>query len=122
MTKNQDPLKKIYLLLYVDDIILMGPDEYSCIKVREWLGRKFDLTTGDLSKYLGMNLEVNPGRITLSLLKYISKSIVEDFGITAKSKRNVPISKNPNKTKEQQDLKVALEKKGLSTAVNLRDY
>jgi hypothetical protein len=62
-----------WLLLYVDDQLLVGPDLTTLQAVIALLAAQFDLTDmGDASFYVGVDLVITPGRVALSQQRYIA--------------------------------------------------
>ena len=59
---------KTIFLVYVDDGILAGPDEGDINQIMTELSSRFELTDeGDLSDYLGVNIDVSPDKATIKL-------------------------------------------------------
>jgi len=62
-----------WLLLYVDDQLLIGPDLDILLKVITHLGTLFSLTDmGPAQFYLGVDINITPGRVALSQHRYIT--------------------------------------------------
>ncbi len=75
----------IFISVYVDDLLIFGADIDPCIDdVMQNLGDRFQMTgLGDVSHYLGMEVDVNFGkkRITFRQLTY-PKKILERYGMS----------------------------------------
>ena len=55
----------IYLAVYVDDLLIIGPNETDIIKIKFELSKKFDIEDeGDVSFVLGMKIERDRERKT----------------------------------------------------------
>jgi hypothetical protein len=62
-----------WLLLYVDDQLLVGPDLNLLQAVVALLQARFDLTNmGDAKFYVGVDIDITPGRVALSQRRYIA--------------------------------------------------
>jgi histone deacetylase 1/2 len=62
-----------WLLLYVDDQLMVGPDLNMLQAVIAVLSVEFDLTDmGDASFYVGVDMAITPGRVALSQKRYIA--------------------------------------------------
>jgi hypothetical protein len=74
-------------LVYVDDGILAGPSKQEIDLIIEQLGKRYNLTDeGDLTDYLGVNIDHLPdGRIKLSQPHLINQ-IIEDVNFTDETK------------------------------------
>lgn len=81
--------KQIYLLVYVDDILLASQDSAEIDRVACALGKEFDITDlGEPSFFLGLEIQRSGGNYSISLENYIDK-IVARFGLqSAKSARS----------------------------------
>ncbi|KAH0813995.1 hypothetical protein GEV33_008796 [Tenebrio molitor] len=72
---------KIYLLLYVDDIILAGDDKTTLDQVTAALKREFSMSDlGELRNFLGMSITRNDNEMALSQFGYIKKLLTR-FGV-----------------------------------------
>jgi len=91
--------KEVYILVYVDDILLLGPNGAELKKVQQQLAKKFNLTfEPTLSKYLGINVHHEPekGTIQLSLSRY-GLFTRDRYNLNTQSKPyNVPLTLDPN--------------------------
>jgi histone deacetylase 1/2 len=68
-----------WLLLYVDDQLLIGPDEAILEGVITLLAVRFQLTDmGNAKFYLGVDMDISPGRVALSQKRYI-KDLLQKF-------------------------------------------
>ena len=71
----------IYLVVYVDDIVVGAKDEKIINEVYDTLKKKFDMINlGDLNYFLGMEIKCEAGRYSLSLSSYIDH-VVDKFGL-----------------------------------------
>lgn len=80
--------KKVYILYYVDDIIIGCNDEKEIDDVHEQLSKQFETTgLGELKYFLGLEIERVNGNYSLCLKGYIQR-VAESFGLgSAKSAR-----------------------------------
>lgn len=71
----------VYILIYVDDIVVGCKDDYQTAKVYESLKEHFDVANlGDLSFFLGMQIERKDGNYSISLSGYIDQ-VADRFGM-----------------------------------------
>ena len=91
----------VYVLVYVDDIIIAAPDDGLINDVREMLRRRFK--TKNMTKlewYLGMRVErYFNGEIHLSQESYIDR-VLERFEMAKCKPRSIPMNKNLKLSKE----------------------
>ena len=72
---------KLYLLLYVDDIILTGNDEHLIKEVKKALLSEFDMKDlGDLHFFLGLEIKYTSEGIMLSQQKY-ARDLIHKAGL-----------------------------------------
>ncbi len=73
---------QLFLALYVDDLLLFGFDESCLTNIQDQLRARFKMTDlGEISYYLGMEVDVETERISLRQTTYIKK-ILERFQMT----------------------------------------
>ena len=84
--------------LYVDDILIMGPDKNKVEGVKKYLAEKFnkikDLKT--VEKYLGLKVQREGKQVILSQADYVEDIIMEFSKIRTIRPRNTPIQKDLN--------------------------
>ena len=88
--------KKIILLLYVDDLVLAAPSKDLINWIRMKLHKEFEMTDlGDLSTFLGLEIERNRSQRTLHLSQrtYIIK-ILTEYGMLASNPTPTPADVN----------------------------
>jgi len=87
----QHELKKIYILLYVDDC-LVASENIKCIKefVKE-LNNYFEVKITSLADFLGFSIVQNEKFIEISAQNYIKKTLVE-IGLTQCKPVSTPVS------------------------------
>ncbi|XLR32196.1 hypothetical protein S83_060096 [Arachis hypogaea] len=86
--------KIVYLLVYVDDIILASPSKDMMHKVQKLLEASFKLKIlGDLKYFLGLELARSSDGIVLSQRKY-TLSILEDTNFTDSKFVSLPMEAN----------------------------
>ncbi|XP_025670273.1 uncharacterized mitochondrial protein AtMg00810-like [Arachis hypogaea] len=86
--------KIVYLLVYVDDIILASPSKDMMHKVQKLLEASFKLKIlGDLKYFLGLELARSSDGIVLSQRKY-ALSILEDTNFTDSKSVSLPMEAN----------------------------
>jgi len=82
-TKSNDSVK-MFLLLYVDDILLFRNCNTEIRRLKEVLSKSFKMKDmGKISKYLGMNIEqdLKKGITKISQTEYL-KNILEIYGMS----------------------------------------
>ena len=92
-----------FIVLYVDDILLMGNDTPSLKAVKTWLGSNFSMKDlGDASYILGMRIYRDRSRrmIGLSQSTYIDK-VLHRFGMQNAKRGYVPVSQGITISKDQ---------------------
>ena len=92
-----------FIVLYVDDILLMGNDIPSLKAVKTWLGSNFSMKDlGDASYILGMRIyrERSSRMIGLSQSTYIDK-VLHRFGMQNAKRGYVPVSQGIAISKDQ---------------------
>jgi hypothetical protein len=84
----------LLLGVYVDDLIICGPDKNKIAKFKEQMCRIFSMSDlGMLSYYLGMEVKQSPGQITICQRAYATK-IVEQCGMTGCNPVDTPMEQN----------------------------
>ncbi|KAL0458234.1 UNVERIFIED_CONTAM: Retrovirus-related Pol polyprotein from transposon RE1 [Sesamum latifolium] len=79
------------LLVYVDDILIMGPEESSIIAVKTHLDTLFTIKDLGYAKYfLGLEIARSPTGIAITQQKYIS-NIISDTGLTTANAVSTPL-------------------------------
>ena len=64
----------VILVLYVDDLVIIGNNEAHIKQVKEELKERFKMTDlGTLHYYLGVEISQHPNQIFLSQTKYATK-------------------------------------------------
>ena len=92
-----------FIVLYVDDILLMGNDILTLKAVKTWLGSNFSMKDlGDASYILGMRIyrERSSRMIGLSQSTYIDK-VLHRFGMQNAKRGYVPVSQGITISKDQ---------------------
>lgn len=89
----------IFVLIYVDDIMVMAKTMSSLRKIKSALSEKFDIKDlGEIKQYLGIEITRNKdGIFQLNQSKYIKK-IASDFGLAMAKASNIPMQANYGKT------------------------
>lgn len=93
-----DTSSKLYLLLYVDDILLFGTDEREVEHIKHILTKNFkmkDLGLDILIEYLGINIQqnLNKGMTVINRTTYLKK-VLNKFGMTHCKPASTPLDKN----------------------------
>ncbi|KMQ87101.1 transposon unclassified [Lasius niger] len=94
-TKCNDSVK-MFVLLYVDDILLFGNCNTEIRRLKEVLSKSFKMKDmGRITKYLGMNIEqdLEKGITKISQTEYL-KNILEIYGMSECKPLSLPIDKN----------------------------
>ena len=84
----------VYLAVYVDDLLIIGPNETDIIKIKSELSQKFDIEDkGDVSFVLGMKIDRDRERKTLTITqKQYAEDVAKKFRMeNAKCKTGIPI-------------------------------
>ena len=103
----------VFLILYVDDILLIGNDIPKLLKVKQWLGKCFSMKDlGEAETILGIRIYKNRSKrlLGLSQEKYIDK-VLKWFRMTHSKKGFVPSQQG-----------VVLSKKDSPSAREQREY
>ena len=84
--------RQLFLALYVDDLLLFGSDESCLTNIQDQLRARFKMTDlGEISHYLGMEVDVETERISLRQTTYIKK-ILERFQMTDCKPSSIPMN------------------------------
>jgi hypothetical protein len=76
-----DPRTGIFLAMYVDDLLLFGPNLDDLQDIQDQLKQRFKMTDlGQLSHYLGMEITITPGKLVLTQSTYLKK-VLNQFGM-----------------------------------------
>jgi hypothetical protein len=71
----------IFLAMYVDDLLLFGPNLNDLQDIQDQLKQRFKMTDlGQLSHYLGMKITITPGKLVLTQSTYLKK-VLNQFGM-----------------------------------------
>ena len=83
--------KKQYIAIYVDDLLLFGADIPRLEFIQKQLSDRFKMTDlGDVSHYLGMEVDVDVGKsITIRQTTYLK--VLERFGMTDCKPSSIPM-------------------------------
>ena len=95
--------KVVFLVLYVDDILLIGNDVESLSKVKNWLASQFQMKDlGEASYILGIQMTRDRKNrlLALSQAAYIDKVLVK-FAMENSKKGNLPSRHGVHLSKEQ---------------------
>ena len=87
----------VYLLLYVDDILLMTNNIEEVKRIKAQLSEKFEMTDmGEIKQFLGIKVErdVNQGRLKISQPKYID-GMLKRFGMEDCRPTSTPMEQKP---------------------------
>lgn len=85
--------KKIFLILYVDDILVIGHDSNEIELVKRSLAKGFDMTDGgEISSFLGMKIERNLQRRTMriSQRRYL-EALLDRFNMADCKASSIPM-------------------------------
>ena len=84
----------LLLGVYVDDLIICGPDSNKIAEFKQQMSRTFSMSDlGLLSYYLGMEVKQKPGEILLCQKAYATK-IIEQCGMTGCNAVDTPLEQN----------------------------
>lgn len=87
---------QVYIILYVDDLLIFSADKNSIGKIKTMLSNKFKMTDiGKVKQYLGIEIEQNlkERKITLSQEKYIEK-VAEKYCVNDSKNFDTPMEIN----------------------------
>ncbi|KAI0993507.1 Retrovirus-related Pol polyprotein from transposon, partial [Podosphaera aphanis] len=88
------PTEIVFISIYVDDILIFGPDNNFRQHLKTSIGNDFDCKDlGDAKYILGLEIIINSSGIRLSQQGY-SKKILERFGFTNAHKVGTPLDPN----------------------------
>jgi transposase InsO family protein len=98
-----DATGQVWLLLYVDDILLVGKDREELERIAAQLCKAYSIKREEeVKQYLGINVNIEykpktkEKTITISLAKYCSE-VRAQFGLTSLTRAWVPITLDPSK-------------------------
>eukprot|EP00253_Pinus_taeda_P001523 PITA_01523 len=84
----------VYLVVYVDDILMTGKNESYNASIKKELGKSFEMTNlGYVHYYLGIEVTQHPKSIFLSQKKYIG-DLLNRFGMTECNPLTTPMEQN----------------------------
>jgi hypothetical protein len=82
----------IILAVYVDDILIFGPDKPSCIQVYDSLSQHFKINNlGPVKSFLGINVIRNNGTISINQSGYIDR-MLKRFNLTNATPTRTPLN------------------------------
>lgn len=91
----------VFLLIYVDDVIVICNVEEEFKAVVDGLQQQFKLSVmGDLSFFLGISVRLKDGRFRINQRAYLSR-VLEQFGITNAKPSKVPMDPGFPQQKEE---------------------
>ncbi|GAQ93236.1 hypothetical protein KFL_013790010, partial [Klebsormidium nitens] len=98
--------ERVYLVVWVDDILVAARGADRIAKVKAHLGKKFDVRDWGKAKYfLGMELTRNREARTLKLIqKKLKGELVGRYGLASAWARSVPLETGDKSTKEGEPL------------------
>ena len=84
----------VTLLVYIDDIIIVGPDQKLIAETQQMLAKHFKIKViGDLKYFLGLEISKSPRGIHLCQRKYTLQLLTET-GFAASKPQSVPMDPN----------------------------
>ena len=84
----------VYLVVYVDDLLMVGNNESYIASIKKELGKSFEMTDlGYVHYYLGIEVTQHPKSIFLSQKKYIG-DLLNRFGMTECNPLSTPMEQN----------------------------
>lgn len=84
-------MKTIYVLLYVDDILIITADENTMINFKQYLMKKFSMVDmKEIKFFLGVNVERKDNILTLDQTTYL-KSVLNKFITTTCNAVSTPL-------------------------------
>jgi len=112
------PDGQTFCLLYVDDMLLGGPDTAFLVKTAEAIGDRYQVKVENLTKYLGMNLRIGQGYIGIDLGRYAGK-VAKEYNLHSTGKVTVPLTMDPNREAARVD---EGERGQVTSKAGIRDY
>lgn len=99
---KQEEENWVYIIVYVDDLIIASKAEKQISRIREKLETEFEVSDlGDLKFYLGINIVRDANKIfSIHQKTYICK-ILERFGLQDAKISNIPLDPGYEKRKEE---------------------
>eukprot|EP00253_Pinus_taeda_P017718 PITA_17718 len=86
--------KVVYLVVYVDDVLMTGNNESYISSIKKELGKSFEMIDlGYVHYYLGIEVTQHPKSIFLSQKKYIG-DLLNKFGMTEWNPLTTPMEQN----------------------------
>lgn len=96
--------EKVFLLVYVDDMLLMSSSTDELDAVTDGLKKDFEITClGDVRHFLGMEIHREEGVYSIKLRNYISK-LLEDHGMSEAKPAKAPMDPNYVKSEDTSEL------------------
>eukprot|EP00253_Pinus_taeda_P031898 PITA_31898 len=84
----------VYLVVYLDDLLMTGNNESYISSIKKGLGKSFEMTDlGYVHYYLGIEVTQHPKSIFLSQKKYIG-DLLNRFGMTECNPLSTPMEQN----------------------------
>ena len=92
--KCLDDSSFIFLLLYVDDMLIAAKNWHDVMELKALLGKEFDMKDlGDTKKILGMEIHRDRGsrKLWLSQQSYVEK-VLDKFGMSSAKRVSTPLA------------------------------
>ena len=84
--------KKQFIAIYVDDLLLFGADIPRLEFIQKQLSDRFKMTNlGDVSHYLGMEIDVDVGKTIILRQSTYLKKVLDRFGMTDCKQSSIPM-------------------------------
>ena len=98
--------ERVYLVVWVDDILIAAPGTERAAKVKAHLAEKFDVRDlGEATYFLGMELTRDREARTLKLTqKKLTGELIGRYGLASARARSVPLGTGDKLTKEGEAL------------------
>ena len=85
-----DESRGVVVLVYVDDGLIFAPTQEQCQQIVDQLQDKFKVKTIDSGRFLGMELDIAPGRVELRQTLYIEE-LLERFSMVGCGEVSTPM-------------------------------
>ena len=97
---------KVYLLVYVDDILVSSKSREMIDSIKEKLLKSFDgKDLGEIKSFLGMNITRDKGQSLLKIdQKGLTETIIQEFGLEEGKTRNTPFGTSGKLTATEGEL------------------
>jgi hypothetical protein len=122
--RTGDGATSCWLLLYVDDILIFSSCKEAAATAKELLVSKYHLNVENLTKYLGINVDIHPngGTVRLALQRYAG-TIGNKYPLAiARRELNVPLTHDPNAEDNYESTLQVVPQNEIPSKDQIKDY